>query len=110
MNKIGNRITECREALKLNRAQLAVNSSLTAAAITQFEKNDRTPSMESLSKLADALNVSVDYLFGRESKKEIQADPKTLAMFRGLNELSSADKDFILKTYEHLKNKSKPDD
>ncbi len=38
---------------------------MAAASISHFETGQRTPSLDSLVKLADALDVSVDALLGR---------------------------------------------
>ena len=39
--------------------------------IYQLEKNISSPSVESLSKLADYLGCSVDYLLGKTDKPEV---------------------------------------
>ena len=44
---------------------MGMRSALGAASISHFETGQRTPTLETLIKLADALNVTVDALLGR---------------------------------------------
>ena len=54
-----------RELRKLTQAELGARAGIAAASISHFETGQRTPSLESLVKLADALNIPVDVLLGR---------------------------------------------
>jgi transcriptional regulator with XRE-family HTH domain len=54
-----------REMRGLTQAGLGMRAGLGAAAISHFETGQRAPSLESLVKLADALDVSIDVLLGR---------------------------------------------
>jgi transcriptional regulator with XRE-family HTH domain len=54
-----------RELRKLTQAELGNRAAMGAASISHFETGQRTPSLDSLVKLADALDVSVDTLLGR---------------------------------------------
>lgn len=54
-----------RELRKLTQAELGSRAGMGAASISHFETGQRTPSLDSLVKLADALGVSVDTLLGR---------------------------------------------
>lgn len=40
-------------------------------AIRRYEKGDSKPGMDSLAAIADHFEVSIDYLYGRTDKKEI---------------------------------------
>ena len=70
---------------------------MAAASVSHFETGQRTPSLDSLVKLADALEVSVDVLLGRakiESSTVVdpifarasRADSKTLETLRRVME------------------------
>ena len=50
---------------KLTQAELGSRAGIGAASISHFETGQRSPSLESLVKLADALEVSTDVLLGR---------------------------------------------
>jgi transcriptional regulator with XRE-family HTH domain len=54
-----------RELRNLTQAELGDRAQMGAASVSHFETGQRTPSLESLVRLADALDVSVDTLLGR---------------------------------------------
>lgn len=56
-----------RELRNLTQAELGDRAQMGAASVSHFETGQRTPSLESLVRLADALDVSVDTLLGRAS-------------------------------------------
>jgi transcriptional regulator with XRE-family HTH domain len=51
--------------LGLNQSELAVKAKMQASAISHFETGTRKPSFDNLRNLADALDVTTDYLLGR---------------------------------------------
>lgn len=99
---VGDRIKESREQLKLSMTQLAEKTGLTVSAISQFESGDRVPQLDSLDKLAKALEVSVDYLMGRDEKI---SDKNLNAMFRGLQNMTGKDREQMIDFYQFLKAK-----
>ena len=73
----GERIREIRVAAGLSQEQLAELSSLNRVTIAKYETGRVEPGAQALSRIADALDVSVDVLLGRseepeESPKHIQ--------------------------------------
>src|SRR5262245_34515553 len=58
-------LRQLRERRGLTQAQLGFRADMAAASISHFETGQRVPSLDSLVKLADALEVSVDALLGR---------------------------------------------
>jgi transcriptional regulator with XRE-family HTH domain len=54
-----------RELRGLTQAQMGSRSGIAPASVSHFETGQRTPTLETLVKLADALNVTVDSLLGR---------------------------------------------
>lgn len=70
-NAIGLNIANCRKAIGLTRAALAEKVGLTLVAIGQYERGDRTPSVENLCKIADTLNVTVNDLVGVPSANDL---------------------------------------
>jgi transcriptional regulator with XRE-family HTH domain len=65
------RLATQRERRGLTQAQLGAKAGIAAGAISHFETGQRAPSLESLVKLADALECSVDLLLGRRSQEEV---------------------------------------
>ena len=98
-------IKDRRKQLSITQTELAKQSSLTPAAISQFESGTRKPSFDTLSNLADALKVTTDYLLGkrRESYDDLLADPKVSMMFKGMMELPEKDKEMMFEFYQFLR-------
>lgn len=89
---------------KLSQAELAEKAGLQTAAISHFETGQRKPSFENLKRLANALNVSIDYLVGREIKDSGDIAEK---IFRNFEKLSTNDQQKIQEFTEFLANKDK---
>ncbi len=58
-------LKNCRQVKNLNQTELAQKTSLQPSAISHFESGSRKPSFDNLIKLADALEVTTDYLLDR---------------------------------------------
>lgn len=58
------------------------------------------PSGDRLSKVADYFGVSVDYLLGRENRKESNHDPDLRKIERARKRMSQKDKDRMTKMLE----------
>src|SRR5688572_25324226 len=54
-----------RELRELTQSQLGARAGIAPASVSHFETGQRVPSLESLLRLADALEVSLDVLVGR---------------------------------------------
>lgn len=54
-----------RELRGLTQSQLGTRARIAAASVSHFETGQRAPSLESLVRLAQALEVSLDALLGR---------------------------------------------
>ena len=65
---IGKRLNLSRAAvgLSLRDLEAKIGNRVTAQAISKYERNKSMPSSDVLIALADALDVSVDYLFGED--------------------------------------------
>lgn len=69
---IGERIKHIRKESGVTQKQLAEKLGMTQAAIVQFESEKSNPKIDTLKKIANALNVSVtDFLDDGESITEI---------------------------------------
>ncbi|HGE71530.1 TPA: XRE family transcriptional regulator [Candidatus Poribacteria bacterium] len=105
---ISERIKNLRVNLKMTQTQLAKNAGLTSAAISQFEAGTRKPSFDALSKLANAFNVSTDFLLGKkeEDQKEIQIADEYIEMIRNIMNFSEENKQLMFEFYEFVKNRN----
>ncbi|UQX52314.1 helix-turn-helix transcriptional regulator [Cytobacillus pseudoceanisediminis] len=64
---LGARLKKLRAEKKLTQRQLADKINVTHVSISGYENGNRSPDTETLEKLADFFEVSVDYLLGRSS-------------------------------------------
>ncbi len=64
-NKFPTILKNCRQDKNLNQTELAQKTSLHQTAISHFEAGSRKPSFDNLIKLANALEVTTDYLLDR---------------------------------------------
>lgn len=99
------RLRAARELRGLNQGDLAQRTGLQASAISHFETGGRKPSFNNLKRLADALNVTTDYLLGRVN------DPAGLAgadrIHRHLGQLKGTDRSFAEDMIEMLAKNAK---
>lgn len=65
MTEFAGRLKELREYHGLTQGEVAKCVNLSPAAIGNYERGAREPSIRELILLADFLDVSVDYLIGR---------------------------------------------
>lgn len=66
-----NRIDEIRIQKKISKGDLYTKSGITASAISQWRSGKTKPSLESVTKIAEILGVSIDELLDIPSKREI---------------------------------------
>lgn len=74
-------IRQLRIDLGCTQTEIADKLGVSQQAYANYETKKRQPDQETLVKLADIFNVSVDYLLGREEKaapQEEQQKPNTI--------------------------------
>ena len=67
--EIGNRIRLVRKELKMTQEELAERGGLSHSFMGHIERGSRKLSVETLYRIAGALNVSTDYLLGLRGKE-----------------------------------------
>ena len=72
------RLRRAREYRGLTQGELAKRAELQPSAISHFETGARKPSFDNLRLLADALDVTTDYLLGRVDEFKELAGADTL--------------------------------
>lgn len=65
MKILGENIRKYRKRLDIDQRELADFLGITVSAVSQYETGKRSPSMDSLVKMADKMRVSTDALLGR---------------------------------------------
>ena len=72
------RLKTLRKEKKLTQKELAEQIEIKQNSYSDWETGKNEPSLENLIKLADLLEVSIDWLFGREQMKVKKRSPAQL--------------------------------
>ncbi|MEA4941943.1 MAG: XRE family transcriptional regulator [Oscillibacter sp.] len=65
---LGSRIRALREGKRLSQKELAQNLHMANSTLCQYENDDRVPSDDVKTRIADYFGVTVDYLLGRHTE------------------------------------------
>ena len=90
----GYRLKIVREEKNLKREDVANKIGTSAAIIGRYERNERTPSIDIARNIAEALEVSLDYLVGDTTV--LLKDKKMLYRIELLQKINPDYKDRIL--------------
>ncbi len=74
METIGYRISKARRHMNINQKELATKANITEGSLSRYENDIREPKAAALTQLAEALNVSTDYLLGLTDDMEVQSN------------------------------------
>lgn len=96
----GQKITFIRKQKKISQAELGKLSDISGDIVGKYERDEMKPSIDTAKKLADALEISLDYLVGDGELKIL--DKKTLKRLEDIDKLSDKDKDYIFYTLDNL--------
>ena len=75
---LGERLQQKRSGLKISQKEAAAAIGVSYSIISNYEKNERTPSLEKLMALANLYRCSVDYLLGIEKSSHASIDVSML--------------------------------
>ena len=89
----GDNVMLLRKKKKLSQSALGKIIGTSGDVIGRYERGDITPSIDVVSKIADALEVSVDYLIG---KTNLLLDKDAVDRLVKISELNNENKSFIL--------------
>lgn len=79
MSTLGNRILKLLNEKNITQKELARMVGTTEVSIGRYVNDKREPSATMLSAIANALNVSTDYLLGLPDIHRLRKDQKTIA-------------------------------
>lgn len=99
------RLKTAREELrKWSQAELGAKAGLPPTSIAHFEAGARKPSFDTLRKLANALDVTTDYLLGRSHDPGLAeaGDP----LYRDVGKLTGNDRELARDFLEMLAKRS----
>lgn len=78
IEKLGERLRDLRMSQKLSQTDLSKRIGVTNAMISAIENEERSPSLETLIKLANCFKTSSDYLLGIKPKEPLNLDGLSL--------------------------------
>jgi transcriptional regulator with XRE-family HTH domain len=84
---IGDRITQLRKEKAFSQTDLAAAISASREAISKYERNEASPSVEVASKIAEVFGVTIDYLIGKNHNMAV--DKKTLKRMEDIDKLDN---------------------
>jgi transcriptional regulator with XRE-family HTH domain len=108
--KLGEKIYQARRQKKLTQVELAKLAGINSNHLSRLERGVFQPSAEVLKALADALEVSVDYLLseGDDGPTEVHvADKGLVERVRLIEQLEPADRDALLRVIDSMLSKEK---
>ncbi len=89
---IGEHIALLRKRKKLSQAALGKSVGTSGDIIGRYERDIITPSIEVIMKIADSLNVSIDFLVGKTS---LELDSQTLNRMEEIAKLPLEKKNYV---------------
>ena len=92
---VGLRIYILRTQMKLTQEQLALMSGVSPAHLGLIERNTKNPTVQTLSKVCDALNISLEEFF--HDPKQGQPDDLTIRLTHLLDNRSPREKACVLR-------------
>lgn len=101
------RLRAARELRGLNQTDLAQRSGLQQSAVSHYETGTRRPSFTNLRKLAEAMDVTADYLIGRTDTPE-GVNTSDEPLFRDFARLSVADRELARQLVANLAKRGRP--
>lgn len=66
-----NRLKELRKSRGYTQVALQIQTGIEQALLSKFENGERVPPTETLYRLAEFYNVSIDYLLCRTEKPDV---------------------------------------
>lgn len=99
------RLKSARELRGWSQSDLASRAKMPPSSIAHFESGSRKPSFDTLRRLANALEVTTDYLLGRADDPSVAeaADP----LFRDVSKLTGHDRELAKDFLKMLAERSK---
>jgi len=95
----GSRLLEARKRKGISQEEIAKFLNTKGPVIGRYERDEMKPSIEVAAKMADYLDVSLDFLVGASDE---QLDKTTMSRILELQKLPDDDKQHIFYTLDNL--------
>jgi len=93
-------IADLRKAKGWSQTELATNSTVSREMIGKYERGEAVPSIDAAKKIADAFEVSMDYLVGEGVN--VSFDKKNLKRLQDIEKLDDATKDKLYFVIDNI--------
>ncbi len=111
MTAFAERLKALRESRKLTQTRLAELIGTNSRAYNRWERGTFIPQLDTLMKIADVLNVTLDELAGRTTTVQEPAvhNPKLHALLQDVDALPDADQQALIILMDSLVKRAKMD-
>jgi len=99
---LGRRILDLRKQQNWSQPDLGRKVGTSGAIIGRYERSEITPSVDVARRLAEAFDVTLDFLTSDKDMPQAFKDPEMIERWRSLDDLPSADRDKILYVVDGL--------
>lgn len=93
----GSIVAELRKKQNISQTDLAAQLGIHKNVLGRYERNEVLPSIEIARKIADILDVSLDYLTG---KADVQMDKNTRERILEVSKFAQEDKEHIFSVID----------
>lgn len=93
-------ISDLRKAKDWSQTELATNSGVSREMIGKYERGEAVPSIDAAKKIADAFDVSMDYLIGEGTHASF--DKKNIKRLQDIEKLDDATKDKLYFVIDNI--------
>lgn len=90
----GSRLLQARKKKGLSQEELAKHLGTKGPAIGRYERDEMKPSIEAATKMAQVLEVSLDWLVG---VTDAELDTATINRIQDITRLSQKDKELVFE-------------
>ena len=106
------RLKDVRNKFKMQQKDVCLSLNIPQNTYSQYENGKREPDSETLSRIADFFNVSVDYLLGRTDEPSVKSLDEQLegidfALWGEVRDLTDEEKQDIINFAKFTKSKRK---
>lgn len=95
MSTFGERLRQCRKAAGLTQEDLAKICKTTKQNISRYETSQREPQLDTAAVIANALGVSLEYLWNGKEKND--PFPQVTMIGRAAKKMSESQRDQMLQ-------------
>ncbi len=98
----GKKLRECREDKGLSQQELAKTLKTSHSVIGRYERDEMSPSIDAVKKMAAILDTTVGYLLGESNEGKTLKDTAMLKRLNDISALPDKDREHILYALDGL--------